>query len=169
MQKGAHIFKRKALDPGGDPYLNKEAPEDMALCGRCGAVYHGKRWYQRHELPPTLVERPNTETVFCPGCQKTRDKYPEGYLTIEGKFVEAHADEIVGLINSKEERQSSINPLEQVMEIKRFDGRIEVKTTTGKLAQRIGRILQKTYDGEITYKWSVDTKLARVVWKRDEL
>lgn len=167
MEKGAHMVRRKALDPGGDPYLNKEAPQEMALCKRCGSVYHEKRWYKRDELPERLSEAPNTDIVFCPACQKFRDKYAEGYLTIEGRFVEAHGDEIMNLIANKEERQTHINPLEQIMEISRHDGIIEVKTTTGKLAQRLGRIMQKAFKGEVAYKWSVDTKIARVVWWRD--
>ena len=168
MYQGAHIMRRKAIDPGGDPYLNKEAPRDMALCKRCGSVYHEKRWYQRTELPERLADAPGTEIVFCPGCQKFRDKYPEGYLTTEGKFVEAHGDEIMNLIANKEDRQLHINPLEQIIEIRRHDGLIEVKTTTGKLAQRLGQVIQKTFSGEIAYKWSVDTKIARVVWWRDD-
>ncbi|OGP21679.1 MAG: hypothetical protein A2054_09435 [Deltaproteobacteria bacterium GWA2_55_10] len=168
MEKGAHMVRRKAIDPGGDPYLNKAAPQDMALCKRCGSIYHEKRWYKRDDLPEKLSQTPNTDIVFCPACQKFRDNYPEGYLTIEGKFVEAHGDEIMNLIANKEDRQLHINPLEQIIEIRRHDGHIEVKTTTGKLAQRIGRILQKTFSGEIVYKWSVDTKIARVVWWRDD-
>lgn len=168
MQKAAHMVRRKAIDPGGDPYLNREPPRDMALCKRCGAVYHEKRWYKREDLPEKLENKPNTGLVFCPGCQKFRDKYPGGYLTIEGGFVEEHGDEIVRLIENKEDRQIYINPLEKVMDIRRRDGRIEVETTTDKLAQRIGLIIQKAFNGEITYKWSADNRTARVVWRRDD-
>lgn len=167
LERAPHIVRRKAIDPGGDPYLNKEAPEDMSLCRRCGAVYHEKRWYKRSELPERLAGKANTGLVHCPACQKVKDKYAEGYLIIEGKFVEEHGNEILGVIDNKEDRQFYINPLEQIIDIRRRDGRIEVDTTTEKLAQRIGQILQKAFSGELTYKWSSDTKLARVIWTRD--
>jgi len=168
LERAPHIVRRKTVDTAGaDPYLNKEAPDDMSLCRRCGAVYHEKRWYKREELPGKLATAPNTGLVFCPGCQKVKDKYAEGYLTIEGRFVEEHGDEIMSVIENKEGLQSHINPLEQIVEIKRFDGHIEVQTTTEKLAQRIGQILQKSFSGELVYKWSRDKSLARIVWTRD--
>jgi len=34
------------------------------------------------------------------------------------------------------------------------DGRLVVTTTNEKLAQRIGRALQKAYQGAVAYKWS---------------
>jgi NMD protein affecting ribosome stability and mRNA decay len=168
LERAPHIVSRKTIDSGGaDPYMNKEAPDDMALCRKCGAVYHEKRWYKRDDLPGKLAGAPNTELVHCPGCQKVTDKYAEGYLTIEGRFVKEHGDEILSIIDNKGDRQFHINPLEQIIEIKRSGGRIEVQTTTDMLAQRIGQTLQKAYDGELTYKWSGETKLARVIWSRD--
>ena len=168
LENATHMVRRKGLDTAGDdPYMNKEAPDDMALCKKCGAVYHEKHWYERADLPGTLSVARNSGLVLCPACQKIKDKYAEGYLTIEGHFVSEHADEILSLIDNKEDRQFRMNPLEQIIEIRRFEGRIEVQTTTDKLAQRIGQLLHKTFSGEIAYKWSGDTKLARVVWTRD--
>lgn len=166
--KAAHIVRRKSIDSEKDPYLSRAAPMDMALCSGCGSVYHGKRWYRRGELPKGLDEAPASEVVLCPACQKTREGYARGFVTIEGSFVEAHAEEIMNLIGNKGLRQLHINPLERVMDVRRSAGRIEVQTTTEKLAQRIGQILKKAYHGEVSYKWSDDTKLARVVWRRDE-
>lgn len=168
LERAPHIVRRKTADAEEtDPYRSKEAPDDMALCRRCGAVYHEKRWYTRDELPGKLAGAPNTALVFCPGCQKVKDKYAEGYLTIEGRFVEEHGNEIMSIIENKEGLQAYINPLEQIVEIKRFDGRIEVQTTTEKLAQRIGQILQKAFSGELVYRWSGDKSLARITWTRD--
>lgn len=167
MEKAPHMMRRKTIDPGKAPYMNKEAPDDMALCKKCGAVYHGKRWYAQDDLPVALSGSRKSELVFCPACQKIKDSYAEGYLTIEGQFVREHAKEIMNAIDNKEDRAFHINPLEQIVEIRRFEDRIEVQTTTDKMAQRLGQFLHKTFSGEITYKWSSDTKLARVVWTRD--
>ena len=50
--------------------------------------------------------------------------------------------------------------------MKEAKGSIEISTTTDKFAQRIGRMLEKTYSGSVEYKWSDDVKLARVTWTR---
>ncbi|MGC8863915.1 MAG: BCAM0308 family protein, partial [Armatimonadota bacterium] len=78
-----------------------------------------------------------------------------------------HKDEILNLIRNEAEKAMGINPLERVMSLEANDGEIEITTTNEKLAQRIGKALHKAYDGTIEYKWSADTKLARVIWHRD--
>jgi hypothetical protein len=42
-----------------------------------------------------------------------------------------------------------------------------VQTTTEKLAQRIGQIIQKAFSGDLVYKWSDDNSLARIIWTRN--
>lgn len=163
--KGPRIVKKKAINTESDPYLNQLGPDEMAVCKRCSSVYHDKRWYHPKEVPLKLVDRPKTE-VLCAACQKIRDKFAEGYVTIQGDFIKGHRDEILNLIRNKEEKASRMNPLERIIEITDKDGGIEIKTTTEKLAQMIGRLLNKTFNGEVEYKWSSDVKLARVVWVR---
>lgn len=162
---GPRIGRGKSINSQKDPYLSKAAPEDMSSCARCGAVYQNKRWTQKDDAAPLGV--PVKALVLCPGCQKVKDKFAQGFVTLKGAFVEEHKDEILNLIKNKETLASHINPLEQIIDIKESGGRIEVTTTTEKLAQRIGRVVAKAFSGDIEYKWSEDTKLARVIWTRD--
>lgn len=60
------------------------------------------------------------------------------------------------------------NPLARIIHLKESEDGFEVSTTAEKLAQRIGREVQKACSGKITYKWSEDSKLLRVNWVREE-
>lgn len=164
--KGPRIVKKKSINSEKDPYLLGISPDDMAVCKRCGAVYHDKRWSLT--LPAGVREEKPSVQVVCPACRKILDKFAEGYVTIKGAFLNAHKDEILHLIRNKEKIAMRHNPLDRIIEISDKKGLIEVTTTTEKLAQRIGQMMKKTYDGELEYKWSEDVKLARVVWTRDE-
>lgn len=168
MSRGARGFHtRKAINSEHDPYLSKEAPKDMSICRKCRSVYHEKRWYRNDELPEHLRSKIGGE-VFCPACQKIRDKYSEGFVIIEGNFPKEHREELMRLLEHKKSRAMSINPLEQIIEVKEHEGRIEITTTTEKFAQRIGKILTKAFNGKIEYKWTDDTKIARIIWVRED-
>ena len=54
------------------------------------------------------------------------------------------------------------------MTMESLDGEIEITTTNEKLAQKIGKALHRAYSGHVEYKWSGDTKLARVTWHRGQ-
>lgn len=169
--KGVRIFKRKAIHAEKDPYLSKfkkSGPENNAVCRKCGLYYHDKKWAYAHELPKGLLARPEGEfkQVLCPACQKILDKYPEGYLTIQGDFLKEHRTEILNLLHNKEEITSHNNPIERIIEIKDAADTIEVTTTTDKFAQMIGRMLNKAFDGTVEYKWGDNEKITRVVWTR---
>lgn len=165
--KGPRIVKKKSINSEKDPYLLKIAPGDMAVCKKCGAVYHNKRW----SLSKKTIALPATAkklSVVCPACQKIKDKFAGGYVTLHGTFLKAHKDEILSLVRNKEEHAMHFNPLDRIIEIKAKKSLIEITTTTEKLAQRIGQMLKKAFDGEVEYKWSSDVKLARIVWTREE-
>lgn len=163
--KGPRIVKKKAINSESDPYLNVLSPDEMGVCKKCGSVYHDKRWYHRDDIPAKLAGKKTSE-VLCAACRKIKDKFAEGYVTLEGDFVKKHREEIINLVKNKETQASHLNPLERIIEIAEKNGGMEITTTTEKLAQMIGRMLNKSYDGEVEYKWSSDVKLARVVWVR---
>lgn len=164
--KGPRIVKKKSINSEKDRYLLKTAPSDKAVCKKCGAVYHSKRWSLAKKISalPATVKK---VLVTCPACQKIKEKFAEGYVTLHGTFLKAHKDEILNLVRNKEERAMHFNPLDRIIEIKAKKSLIEITTTTEKLAQRIGQMLKKAFDGEVEYKWSSDVKLARIVWTRE--
>ncbi|MEK6792031.1 MAG: BCAM0308 family protein [Deltaproteobacteria bacterium] len=169
--KGLRLGKKKAIDTEVDPYMSDVKPDEAAACVKCGAIYHKKRWTLPEDAAKAVLARASTRVsanVTCPGCLKVRDKFAEGFVTIQGSFQKAHKDEIIRLLRNKESLVRHTNPLARIIEIKRSGKTIEVTTTTENLAQRLGQMLHKTFAGECEYKWSSDVKLARVVWTRNE-
>ncbi|MBI5345208.1 MAG: ATPase [Deltaproteobacteria bacterium] len=163
--KGPRIVKRKAINTETDPYLHRIKPGDMAACKKCGAVYHNKRWSL---TVPAGAGGKAQVPVVCPACRKVMDRFAEGFVTIRGRFLDAHKEEILRLIRNKEKVAMRYNPLDRIIGINEKKGLMDITTTTEKMAQRIGQMMKKTFDGELTYKWSDDVKLARVVWTREE-
>lgn len=158
------MMKKKSIDTAKDPYLNKNEPADGSHCRKCGAVFQDKRWTLSDEARSKAT--PSGGAVLCPACQKIREGYAEGYVTLSGDFLADHKEEIINLVRNKEERAMYVNPLSRIIDIRESDGNIEIRTTTAKLAQRIGQILEKAYKGTVDYKWSDDVKIARVAWSR---
>ncbi len=155
---------RKAIDTEKDPYLLKDEPEDMTMCTDCNIIYHNKRWRLPEE--DELKRKDRFKKGLCPACQKIRDRFVGGYVTLKGDFLKEHKEEILNLLKNKEEIARHNNPLERIIEIKDLGDTVEITTTTEKFAQRIGRILHKAFHGEVEYKWSDDVKIARVLWRR---
>lgn len=164
--KWRRISKRKAINTGTDPYFSSVEFQDLSRCRGCGAVYHEKRWVIAKDAPPEPAGKIVKANVLCPSCRKKKEKYAEGFLTLRGDFLKEHREEVLRLIRNKEEREAEINPLGRIIEIRDMEDTMEITTTTEKLAQRIGRMLNKAFSGAVEYKWSGDAKIARVVWTR---
>jgi len=166
---GEPVHIRRNVESNSDPYILDEQLAENSVCKRCGDVYMAGRWYNPDQLPTKPEHAPSGEPhmVICPACRKYSDKLPGGVLRLSGKFLSEHKEEIMNLIRNEATKAQSINPLERVISVTSSDDALEVTTTNEKLAQRIGRALYKAYDGEIEYKWSEDTKLARVNWHRE--
>ena len=149
-----------------DPYINQHSPEGTTVCKRCGAVYAAGRWRLNDQVPDKIAFADRPAQTTCPACQKVRDRIPGGILKLTGGFVRSHQEEIMNLIRNETNRARTVNPLEMIMALGPITDGIEITTTNEKLAQRIGRALHKAYKGRVEYKWSRDTKLARVNWHR---
>ena len=158
---------RNHVDNYGDPY-REDSNDSVRTCSHCGMVYWGHRWYTPEQAKKAGIKTDDKANggAICTACRKTRDQAPGGILTITGEFAKQHDEEIMNLIRRENDRAASVNPMERIINIEQADGRMEITTTNEKLAQRIGRALHKAYAGEVTYRWSEDTKLARVFWHR---
>ena len=102
----------------------------------------------------------------CPACQRIRDAFPAGYVTIKGEFIKDHRDEIVALINAKEQREKAEHPLQRIMAIEEVRDGLQVTTTDSHLARGIGQALHDAYKGDLKLKYSRDENLLRATWKR---
>jgi len=164
--KGAPTKIRRNVQSYGDPYLPKLAPGEAAVCEECHAIYQRRHWYLDEQEFARLAVQPATRIIQCPACRKIRDKFPEGEVTVSGAFATAHRNEVINRIHNEEVRAKGLNALERIVELTDKEGVIRVTTTNEKLAQRIGRALQRAFQGTVKYKWSEDTKYLRVQWTR---
>ena len=142
-----------------DIYQEKDGMKGVAYCS-CGVVYHGKRWQSGNGAPQA------GRKLSCPACRRTADNMPAGIISLRGDFLESHEAEITNLIRNTEQATAQKNPLGRVIEtLKERDG-ITITTTDGKLAQKIGREVFKSYGGELNFLWNQSEDLVRVAWFR---
>ena len=158
---------RRNIQSYGDPYLEDLKPHEAAVCRQCRCVYAGHRWQLQSQAVRDLAAARDVQETLCPACLKIKDRAPCGVVTLSGSFVNQHEQEIVNLLNRENRRAMETNPLERIMDIERSDTGLTVLTTNEKLAQRLGRAVHKAFAGEVEYRWSEDTRLARVNWRRD--
>lgn len=144
-----------------DTYREREKPKEPARCPDCGAVFKKGRWVWVDEAPADVHEH------TCPACQRMRDDYPAGFVTVGGSFFDAHRNEIVNLVRNEAEKESGEHPLKRIMGVKDTEDGVLVTTTDAHLARRIGDALARAYEGELDYDYNRDDDMLRVTWKRE--
>ena len=170
-KKGRSIFSsnpRRLAGQQPDPYTVRGAPAGPAVCKECYAVYEKKRWRFDGAAYAKLSALKQTQLVTCPACVKIRDHYPEGILTLRWPGLPEHRRDVLGLLRKEAARAKEVNPLERIMKIEDEGKEVRVFTTNTKLAQRLGREMERAYHGKAHYNWGHRDKLVRVYWEREE-
>ena len=139
---------------------------DGTVCTECGAIYNNQHWNLDEKLRNTLVASGTANEVICPACRIVAGRDPQGIVTLSGDYWQQHKDDIMNLIRNEEKRGMQDNPLERIMDIREDGDTLIVETTNEKLAQRIGRHIQKAHKGTVDYHWSDGNHLARIYWER---
>jgi NMD protein affecting ribosome stability and mRNA decay len=158
--------KRGRERTSSDPYLSEGSMKEPAICRSCHAVYIHKRWQIDPASSATMISRPDIHMTVCPACQKTAENYPEGILTLRGDYFQAHEKEIRNILENEEKRVYAKNPLSRIMGMTQKNGQVVIETTDAKLAERLGRTLQKAHSGELQIDWSGDPVICRATWER---
>ena len=133
---GARVFDEKKHDP----YQAAGKVREPAVCEDCRAAYHRGHWQW-------ATAEPGAHPVVCPACRRIREKLPAGTLAIEGPFFLAHRDEILHLVRNEADHERREHPLNRIMGIEDGPTACVVTTTDIHLPQRIGRALERAYDG----------------------
>ena len=166
VQKFGISDKRGRTRTSTDPYLPEAGLKEPAVCQSCQAIYRQKRW----QLDPVMVKElssdPAVHWVTCPACQKIAEAYPEGILTLRGSYLWSHEQEIHNILINTAQRFTSRNPLERIMRMQRTDDALVIETTDNKLAEQLGRSLQKAHSGELQIDWQGAPVVCRVQWER---
>ena len=85
---------RKIHEVVHDSYQARSKPVEPAVCPDCGALFHKGGWKW---LPaPAQAHR-----ELCPACHRIRDKFPAGYVALDGEFLREHRDEVLQLLRSQ--------------------------------------------------------------------
>lgn len=143
-----------------DPYKSKRKLREPTVCPDCLAVYHQGRWQWMEDRPKEAHEE------LCPACQRTRDKYPAGRVTILGPFAKDHREEIVNLARNQERKSKTEHPLDRIMGIHEESERLVIETTDIHLPRAIGEALHRSYEGELDFHYNDEEYYLDVGWKR---
>jgi hypothetical protein len=146
-----------------DPYLTQGPPRTTAQCSGCSAVYRNKRW-QLAAQTGTAPKKGGRRLVLCPACRKVRDRYPNGVVTIHWPTQPRLRESMLNLIKNQEAWGRKGNPLERILSMEAGPSLLTITTTNERLAQRLGRAIERAFHGKVVYRWSRGDKLARVDW-----
>lgn len=170
MQRNVDKFgfsdKRGRARTSTDPYLPEAGLKEPAVCQSCQAIYQQKRWQLDPLLATKLADDPATHWVTCPACQKIAEHYPEGILTLRGSYLWDHEQEIHNILVNAANRFTARNPLERIIRMQRTGEALIIETTANKLAEQLGRSLQKAHSGELQIDWQGAPVICRVQWER---
>lgn len=151
---------RRVTKEEKDPYKARGHLHDPTVCPDCNATYHEGRW--------TWASGPaDAPRAQCPACQRIRDRYPAGTVTLRGAFFAAHRDDVLHLVRNVEQREKKEHPLNRIMAIEDQGGAVVVSTTEVHLARAIGSAVHAAHKGEIDYAYDDEESRVRVTWERD--
>lgn len=144
-----------------DPYKARLKLAEPSVCSQCGAVFQKGRW--AWTSPPS-----GAQEALCQACRRINDGYPAGEVTLSGRFLRQHRQEIMNLARNQEEQEKSERPLHRIMAIEDGQEGVLIKTTDIHLPRRIGQAVHSAYEGELDYRYNEDTYFIRVSWRRDD-
>lgn len=144
---------------GNDSYKAKGKLPSATRCPVCGASFHAGRW--------TWDAAPDgAHEQLCPACQRIEDKFPAGYVTLEGEFFHEHREEILRLARNCEEKEKAAHPLQRIMAIEDGAEGVLVTTTDVHLARNIAEHVHDACKGSLVVHYSKEENLLRANWKR---
>lgn len=142
-----------------DPYKRVAKLEEPAVCSQCGAVYANGRWQW------TTAPAGATRTL-CQACHRVNDRYPAGVVTLRGRAVSEHRDEIVSLARHQETAEKREHPLNRIMKIEsEAADRLVITTTDIHLPRRIGEAVERAFHGELDIHFDEQGYFVRVDWR----
>ena len=144
-----------------DPYKSQQKLHEPTICPECHAVFSGGRWQWLTDIAKPAEEK------TCPACRRIHDKVPAGLLTMRGKFLEEHRNEIMSLLYNKVEAENAEHPLKRLISIEdQPDGSVVASFTDTHLPRDVGKAVSKAYHGKLDIHYAEDEDFTRVTWSR---
>ena len=154
-----HHLDRQIEEVGHDPYHPRDKLREPTVCSDCGAVYADGRW--------RWTQRPaGAHEAVCPACQRVRDRFPAGTVTLSGDYFAAHRDEVLNLARTQAEREKAEHPMQRIMDIREESGGTVIDTTDLRMARLIGDAIHNAWHGSLEVQYSPNEYRIRVHWSR---
>lgn len=151
---------RRVFDERPDGFTGAVRPPEPLVCSRCGSVLQGGRWTWSAPHEPAPRAR-------CPACQRIEEDQPDGILVASGDFAAAHRAEILALLRHVEENEMQRHPLARSFGVDDDGGELRVRTTERRLAESLGRALERAYGGRLERSAGDRASPLRLRWQRD--
>ena len=142
-----------------DSYKAEKKLPEPTRCPDCAAAYIKGRWTWG-------TAAAGARQIRCPACQRIHDKFPAGFVRLEGGFLRAHREEILNLIRHHEAREKAQHPLQRIMAIEEDAEGVTATTTDVHLARDIALALERAYKGELLFHYNKEDNLLRATWVR---
>lgn len=143
-----------------DTYRLRGKPREPTRCPECGVVYRKGRWQWSTAAPNSA------KPMLCPACQRAHDRCPAGFLALTGPFFSEHREEILHLARNIEAREKNLHPLRRIIGLENRDDGVLITTTTMDTARSIGTAVHNAYKGELEYRYTDESNILRVSWRR---
>ena len=141
-----------------DPYKQTRKPLEPSVCPMCKAVFKGGRWQWLESWPAEAHQE------ICQACQRIRDNYPAGLVTLKGEFARTNRAEVLNLARNQEEQECALHPLHRIIKIEERADEVVVTTTDIHLPKRIGEALHRAYKGRLDLYYEKESCFIRVNW-----
>lgn len=145
-----------------DPYKSTRKPSEPSVCPVCHAVFKEGRWQWLESWPVDARQE------ICQACQRIRDHYPAGFVTLSGDFIRTHRQETVNLVRQHELGERARHPLHRIIGIEERPETVVVTTTDIHLPKRIGQAMHRAYKGRLDLHYDKENCLVRVNWTANE-
>ena len=142
-----------------DSYKAGRKLREPTRCPDCGAVFQSGRWIWGAAPAAAHAAR-------CPACHRMHDRFPGGFVTLKGVFLQQHRDEILHLMRNHEAKEKAEHPLQRIMAIVDGADGVMVTTTDARLARDLAQALHKAYKGELEFHYNKEDNLLRATWTR---
>lgn len=158
---GFRMLRRSQLleGLGNDSYKASAKLPEPTRCPACGAGFHAGRWTW-DAAPEGAHEQ------LCPACQRIEDRFPAGYVTLEGEFFREHREEILSLARHCEKTEKAAHPMQRIIAIEDSSEGVLVTTTDVHLARNIAERVHDACKGSLVVHYSKEENLLRANWKR---
>lgn len=144
----------------------KKAQPGFRVCSQCGAEYHDKHWYSA-DSSLEVPDRVREESV-CPGCYRVEKRIWNGEVLIEGLDKLVSKSELKSLLKRVEHECWLDNPTCRIIGTVETEARLEMKTTTAWLARRLGKEVEKAFNGRLEINELTDKEMVYVHWYFDD-